>query len=180
MDCHETSLVYKYIKSAYFLGRNKPLLEFHHALKCKWVKESDANPFGFKNSKECLATMIELQEWTGLETLDAEQITEIKGFGFNDALTCRWMRKDPEWNQHDWENQSHICLVTIQQQRALLKAEPFNEAEIIQLTEPRFTEPLTIQTITRGSWNDELFQPNENYNRIKTWLDLGGDVTFQE
>ena len=124
--------------------------------------------------------MGETADWVGLETLEKQELALKNGLGFMDALKCRWMRKDPEWSQQEWEEQAQNCLVNIENRRKLLRIQPFDVNELSQLYEERYTNEPSIQPIISdryiaGGWNRLLY---ESPRSLKTWLDQGGDVTM--
>ncbi len=121
--------------------------------------------------------MAELRGWVGLKDLSQDLIADKEGFGFNNALACRWMRNDQEWSQSEWEKEAQNCLYKIEKQRAALGANPFTVEELAQLTEKRYTNEPIVETFINGLWNPQLYAP-ENADSIyfKTWLDQGGDV----
>ena len=160
LDCPETGLIYKFIKSSQFFNNAHPTLNFHHALRCKMMVESQDNPIGFKTKNECLNSIIELREWIGLDELQSEEITQVKGFGFNDALKCRWMYNEDERTKE--------CLDTILLNRKSLGLIEFNQTEMEQIKEPRCLEPMTDGFLIS---TPEIFEHDGRCARIKSILD---------
>ena len=181
LDCPENGLIYKYIQSGHLFGNVEPTLGFDHVKKCKWISEMNENPMGFTTKNECFKTMNDLRKWVELQDFALDEIIEFKGFGFDDALKCRWMRKQPEWNQEEWEKQSRNCLVNIIQQRALLGTRPFTNEELAQLNESRIISEYFDFGFS-PSFGLKFFNPDdnpvENY-KIKLWLDQGGNVSTE-
>ena len=164
LDCSKDDNVIYFITSSTFLGHHTPPLNFHHALKCKFIIERPSNPIGFTTKQECLETMQKLREWAELEELTPNQIAEIKGIGFDDALKCRWMINNPESTER--------CLASILKRRESIGLQ-FTQLELNQLVEPRYTEPPTIPALRDNSWNIALCKTNEfgQYSILKAWLD---------
>ena len=127
--------------------------------------------------------MIDLDNQEIPSSLNA--LAEKQGFGFLNALKCRWMRKQPEWNQLEWERQTQNCLFNIEQQRALIGAPSFDEFELAQLNEQRYEIHLSKQPIGTPfnrleSWNKQYFESQNGITHLKTWLDQGGDVLLED
>ena len=170
LNFQKNSQNYKFVNG---FGDYKPVLSFNHASQCTLLLESDANPLGFKTSEECLKTIIGLREWAGLEPIDfeKEEAAVNQGFGFKNALKCRWSRdlasikEDQEWNQTLKE-----CLDTIQSRRIAFGLESFNNEEMEIFQEPRHTnqenvvEPLIIYP-NRIDWNEDLFLPDQKVTK---------------
>ena len=127
LKCSQTGLIYKYIKSAQFLKFDRNWFSFEHALKCKWIQENDANPKGFKTKLECVSTMLQLRKWTGFNEFTTDQVAELKGVSFNDALKCRWNRalaNIPKDQVAAWTITLNNCLENMNNQRLANGFEP--------------------------------------------------------
>ena len=175
----EVLLTCMYFKSGQVLGNANPPLTFEHVLRCKFMVEPtfDSDNVGFRSRQECVKTMNELREWAGFKPFEQDQIAEIKRIGLNDALKCRWMRKDPEWTLNEWRKKSKTCLRKIIKQRSLFKFRKFNLSELNQIYEPFYINDLKFEPlVSKSYWNDTLFESNENYYNLKNWLDKGGNV----
>jgi hypothetical protein len=46
------------------------------------------------------------------------------------------------------------------------------------VNEPRYTQPLTVESLINGNWNEEFFRRDDSgrYLNWKAWLDQGADV----
>ena len=153
-------------------------MTFDFGMECKWVLKNEQNPIGFRTRRECFESITQLRQWRGLEDLKFfdELYAEKQGLGFLDALKCRWMRKQPEWTQDKWEQESLNCLESIESQRKLVGARLFNPVELAQLHEPRYTSEGIEMPKT---WDKNLIESHDKqYNHLKTWLDQGGDVNL--
>ena len=114
VDCKPGNLIYKFIQSDLFLKHSKTQepLSFENVKKCKWITENISNPIGFTTKQECLETMLELRDWTIIDQeLTLDEMAELNGFGFDDAMKCRWMRKQQQSSQGEWKTQSRNCLI---------------------------------------------------------------------
>ena len=124
-----------------------------------------------------------LRSWAGLDKIEMEKIAEIKGFGFKDALKCRWMRNSENWSQNEWESQSRKCLDTIIQNRKVGGYDSFNQNQMMILEEKRYNKRIlsvfSKYSSKNKNWNPLFYDPSEySITALKIWLDEGGNVNM--
>ena len=145
--------------------------------------QNETNYNGFTTVDQCIATLLGLREWVGLEELNLtnQQIADIKELDFDWALKCRWNRELASIKDaNKWQQELNKCIETKQTQRNFLSLGPFNATELDQMYEDRYT--LHIEPFIRMIWNYDMFQKdrNGNHNQLKSWLDQGGNVTITD
>ena len=182
ISCPKDGIIYKFIKSAEFLGKDVEPLSFFHALRCNRFKESPNNYIGFQTKNECLETIILLRNEAGLTEFEQDQKADILKIGFINALKCRWMRKKSHLHQITWDQALTTCLGAIETERTNMGYRPFNETELAELHEARYNQVPGIEPTIDNRWNPELLSldGHENYSHLKVWLDQDGAVNQRE